>query len=192
MPPATKLRPDGTIIVPTDTDAKTNGLLIKCGDSTNRGRGIDVGVGGSKHFILASELETPEQRGDDALDSEFADNHQERAETAPAMPFLRPQKTMTPADVTDSLDTDSSWLAEGAIDEARIHKNVGWFLVTPTGVVRKKTGLHQQTIARMREQLRTDCPELVAKAVSVETARIIEEALAQQRALAELRTQSGL
>ncbi len=138
--PATKVRDNGTIIVPTETDRNTNALLTKLGGSTNRGRGIDVGVGGSKHFVLANELGTPEQRGDDALDFEFADNHQERAETAPAMPFLHPQKTMAPADVTDSLDTDSSWLAEGAIDEARIHKNVGWFLVTPTGVVKKRRG----------------------------------------------------
>ena len=174
-----------------DTDVNTNDLLIKCGDSTSRGRGIDVGVGGSKHFILGSELANPGQLGDDALDAEFADDLQTRAEMAPAMPFLHPEKAMAPADVP-ALDTDQSWLAEGAVDEARILKNVGWFLTTPPGVVRKKTGMHQQTITRMRDQLRTDCPELVAKAVAVETARLIEEALAQQRALSKLRAAAGL
>ena len=55
-----------------------------------------------------------------------------------------------------------------------------------------RRGLHQQTIARMRKQLRTDCPELVAKAVAVETARNIAEALAQQRGLKKLRVGLGL
>ena len=189
--PATKVRDDGTIIVPTETDRNTDALLTKIGDSTNRGRGIDVGVGGSKHLILASELASPDQRGDDALDAEFADNQQEQAEMTIAMPTLHPQKVLAPADVTESLDSDSSWLSQG-IDEARVQKHIGWFLTTPTGIVRQQTGLHQQTIARWRKQLRTDCPELVAKAVSVETAKMIEEALTQQRAQSKLRAGAGL
>ena len=190
--PATEAREDGTIIVPTETDKNTNALLIKIGDSTNRGRDIDVAVGsGSKHFILESELAKPDRRGDDALDAKFADNKQQQAEMTVAMPTLHPQKVLAPADVMDSLDSDSSWLSQG-IDEARIQKHIGWFLTTPTGIVRQQTGLHQQTIARMRKQLRTDCPELVAKAVAVETARNIAEALAQQRGLKKLRVGLGL
>ena len=53
-------------------------------------------------------------------------------------------------------------------------------MTTPTGIVRRLKG-HRQTISRRRKQLREDCPELVAQAVAAETAKIIEEALAQQR-----------
>ena len=59
------------------------------------------GVGGSKHFVLASDLSQPDQQGDDALDAEFAENLQLRAEMAPAMPFLHPATAMAPADVTE-------------------------------------------------------------------------------------------
>ena len=192
--PPVRVREDGSIIGAKDTDKATNALLTKIGGSYHRGRTIDVAVGaGSKHIILASELARPEQRGDDALDAEFYDNQQERAEMATAMPSMHPQQeVLTPADATDALDTDASWLADGAIEEARILKHVGWFLTTPTGIVRRQTGLHQQTIARMRKQLRTDCHELAAKAVAQETAKMIAEALSQQRALAKLRAQVKL
>ncbi len=175
-----------------DTDVNTNDLLIKCGDSTSRGRGIDVGVGGSKHFILGSELATPDQLGDDALDAEFADDLQSRAEMAPAMPFLHPEKAMAPADVTESLDTDSSWLETGAVEEARLLKLIGWFMTTPTGIIESRLKWHRQTISRTRCQLREHCSELVAQAVAAETAKNIAEAMAQQSALAKLRAGSGL
>ena len=190
--PATKVRDNGTIIVPTETDRNTDALLTKIGDSTNRGRGIDVGVGGSKHFILASELASPDQRGDDALDAEFADNQQERAEMAPAMPFLHPATAMAPADVTESLDTDSSWLETGAVEEARLLKLIGWFMTTPTGIIESRLKWHRQTISRTRRQLREHCSELVAQAVAAETAKNIAEAMAQQSALAKLRAGAGL
>lgn len=192
IPPATELRPDGTIIVPTDTDARTDDLLIKVGDSTSRGRGIDAGVGGSKHFVLASELASPDQRGDDALDAGFADNQQERAEMAPAMPFLHPATAMAPADVTESLDTDSLWLETGAVEEARLLKLIGWFMTTPTGIIESRLKWHRQTISRTRRQLREHCSELVAQAVAAETAKNIAEAMAQQSALAKLRAGAGL
>ena len=84
--PATEAREDGTIIVPTETDRNTNALLTKIGDSTNRGRSISTSLlaQAASTSFLRVELAKPDQRGDDALDVEFADNQQQRAETAAA------------------------------------------------------------------------------------------------------------
>ncbi len=49
------------------------------------------------------------------------------------------EKAMAPADVHGLMDTDSNrgWL-KVPLHEARIFKNVGWFLTTPTNIVGKE------------------------------------------------------
>jgi|HubBroStandDraft_6_1064221.scaffolds.fasta_scaffold07864_8 hypothetical protein len=154
-----------------------------------RGQNLNIAAGATnKRIMLGSELAKPEQRGDDALDREFVENGQERAEMAPALPYLRPEKSLEAGLRSESrLDSEAAWLAPNAIERERTLKLVGWFLTSPTGHVRRRTGLHPMTIARMRESLRSDCPDLVAKAVAMETAHLIAEALRQRQASKKLR-----
>jgi hypothetical protein len=137
-----------------------------------------------------------DQRGDDALDRKFAADAQDRAEAgdvpwsaeldaeilvedegAEAETELEPEQVMEPADVPAELEiTDKQWLSgPDAIERERQLKLINWFLTSPLGHVRRRTGLHPMTIARMKTSLRTFCPELVAKAVATGTSQIIAE-----------------
>ena len=177
--PRLRRHKDGTI-----GDYKTDSLLSKIGGSTDRGRTIDVGVGaGSKHIILASELEKDEQRGDDELDKAYADNAQDIAEGG-FVPFdVHPDKEdINPAEAVDIEVSDERWLSEAAIEDDRMMSHIGWFLYSPASVVCKQTGWHHKVVDKMRKQLRDECPEIVARAVAMESAKTIAEARCQQSA----------
>lgn len=212
--PIVKVGEDGTIIPPKQTDKQTNALLTKIGTSMYRGQNLDIAVGTrNKRLILASDMIDSDQRGDDALDCEFSENAQDRAEAgdvpwgaeldaeilvedegAEAEPELDPEQVMEPANVPAELElTEELWLSgPDAIETERQLKLINWFLTSPPGHVHRRTGLHPMTIARMKTSLRTLCPELVAKAVATGTSQIIAEALLQQRNLRDLKADNDL
>ena len=189
--PALRSHKDGSI-----GDYKTDELLTKIGGSNDRGRTIDIGVGaGSKHIILASELAKPDQRGADALDADFDDNAQSRAEAGLVSHDVEPdsEDETNPAEMSVEMEvSDARWLDEKAIEDARILKHIGWFMSSPMKVVCKQTGWHHQSVSKMRTQLRKDCPEIVAKVVAIETARTIAEARAQVGELKKFKAVVGL
>jgi hypothetical protein len=149
-----------------------------------RGQNIDAAGGNvaNKRIILASELGQPDQRGDDALDREFAENAQERAEHADLPPDEDSAFCETPL-------PQDLWLGTKGVTLERKLKRLTWFMTTPIGIVEQRTGWHRQTIHRYRIALSGFADDLI---LSSQMAANIDVALEQQTAANRQRQESGL
>jgi hypothetical protein len=156
------------------TDPKTNALLVKTGNSMERGQNIDVagGLAKNKRVLLASDLIHYDQRGDDALDREWAENAQDRIEHAD----LPPDNDAAFCPVTLPRE---QWLGVAGVELERKLKRINWFLTTPTGIVERQTGWHRQKITRYRKALAGFVDDL---GLRIETAKTIDAAITEQTA----------